>query len=840
MNPEDKIKKLIEESKIKTDSHTEKKILGDSLEHLEKLKQQKSPLYRLNIWEIIIKNSFVKLTAAAVLIIVVLSGLHMIGGSGIAWADVVEKFKSVDFFSAVFYEKEDALAQPEQIELWMGQSGSARVRIGSQVIFGKNGKITDAFDVTTRKKVEAENRAERMLEMLGTINGQFSLDTVLKVIARGSLTEVTPLINSDAIISEDLVVFDSQLYETQWMRIWALRESKLPVHIRIWNSRDGSCLDAFMNYSRKQPDEFFDPNKFEEVLSQTDERNKTNIAYALLTDPGGKDITPKDMFNKSGYHMPVVKQAGITKEGAFWVIADKSRNRMPNDYEVHGFSKLEDNLGRTYFSVGGGYGLDGETSYDIFVPIDFPFDQRRPTRVTLTCDTSHYNINNPELIGTLYLTQWQQDATYPNESEYSNLLSWKIELAYKLYPEEYADKLNRLVESIPHWSEQPENMRILQFWMRIANHNKDYEETVKIGQVLTPILFEEPKGKTRYRFDEYLTALAKTGRIDEVAELFSRISAEEDFSPKKSDTELYKHFLTFAAGQLAMNADLELEQINKIMGFDITKRDGYENAVQSATMNKRRRTSEKRRSEIADYYQSHPLPDKMELLKRVDNESVYLVGVPNTVPDHEDYIIQPSNIKISGHVSNLRVFGDIEPYDLIQMRVEDETAEQELYADLIYKEGTSKLEQTQFVLNQFGMELVIEEGPARKVLVAKYNGQPLKDFKEVKAPLRYDNTKDLKAGMMVTMSSNGFSLSALLSHLARQQNTGIEENDKKLVIFNDTGIGYEYGSVSLERAAWPGAEGLELAKKWFEEQFGITFTEETRAMKTYVIRKKEN
>ena len=74
MNPEDRIKKLIEESKISTNTHTEKKILSDSFEHLDKIQQQKSPSYRLNIWEIIMKNSFVKLTAAAVLIIVVLSG----------------------------------------------------------------------------------------------------------------------------------------------------------------------------------------------------------------------------------------------------------------------------------------------------------------------------------------------------------------------------------------------------------------------------------------------------------------------------------------------------------------------------------------------------------------------------------------------------------------------------------------------------------------------------------------------------------------------------------------------------------------------------------------------
>ncbi|MBN2591818.1 MAG: hypothetical protein JXA96_18265 [Sedimentisphaerales bacterium] len=844
MNPENKIKKLIEESKISTNTHTEKKILGDSLEHLEKLKQQKSPSYRLNIWEILIKNSFVKLTAAAVLIIVVLSGLHMIGGSSIAWADVVEKFQSVEFFSAVFYEKDDALADAEQFEIWIGQGGNARIRMGSQVIFGKDGQVTNAFDISNRSSVEADARAKRMLEMYETSQGRFSLNTVINFIAADNLTNVTPLVNSEAIISEDLVVFDSQLNRTQWMRIWALRESKLPIHIRIWGSRDGYCSDVFLTYSNKQPDEFFDPNAFEQVFRQQQDNNKANIAYAFLTDPGGKDITPKEVFKKSAYHIPVVKRAGITENGVVWIVAGKSRDYLPNGNPFHGFSRIEDDLGRIYISMRGAYRLGDDTSLDIFLPIDFPFDDKRPSKITLFREHDAYDFpvnTKPELIGTVDLTEWEENVPCPSSfgPEYTDTLSWEISLANKLKNEEQTERLERLLQEIPDWKSQPRNSSLLRFWIEMAADEMDFEKVIEIGEVLTPLLFENTRYVFRSAFREYITALAATNQLEQAKSLFKRIDAVD----KLSDEDFYDNNLVLLIEPLIADANLADEQIADFLGSEYTKREGYESLLKRARQNavnqRARRAARKRREEISEYYKSHPLPEKMELLERNSNEYMYFQNVPKTIPGHEGYKIYPIDGPISDLVIWLWNCSDIQPYTDVEIRFEEESAKQELIADLIYKEGISLRERVEFILNKFDMELILEEGPTRKVLVAHYNGQPLKDHRDVKAPLRYDSSKESKIGMTHSRVPNGHLLSYLFKELARQQDSGIESNDEKMVIVNETGL-VEDIPMSFEDAFWPGAEGLELAKKWFEEQFGVTFTEETRAMKTYVIRKKEN
>lgn len=75
MKPADRIKKLINESDVTTSSDADKRILGDALEHLEKLKQKKLTATQPNIWRTIMKNRKLKLAAAAAIAIVIFGGI---------------------------------------------------------------------------------------------------------------------------------------------------------------------------------------------------------------------------------------------------------------------------------------------------------------------------------------------------------------------------------------------------------------------------------------------------------------------------------------------------------------------------------------------------------------------------------------------------------------------------------------------------------------------------------------------------------------------------------------------------------------------------------------------
>ena len=291
MNPEDKIKELINKSYAKTTAGVDNRILAGAWEHLEKIRERNLVAGGAGIRRIIVKSPIAKLAAAAVIIIAAFLGIHQFFGSTVAWADVVEKFRSVPFFSVSIYIKEDATSEPKQMELWMSRAGKTRLRAGTQVVFGSHGEIAGAFDIRTRARVEVDDKAAFFLRKVGEAD-EFSLDSIIRVMFGGTMQDVTPLVNPDAVISQDIVVFDVELPATpEWVRIWALRESRLPVRIRVWNPRNGETTDAVFEYSREQADEFFDPNTFEKFLETGRTGSGVDIAYAFLKDSGGKTIT---------------------------------------------------------------------------------------------------------------------------------------------------------------------------------------------------------------------------------------------------------------------------------------------------------------------------------------------------------------------------------------------------------------------------------------------------------------------------------------------------------------------------------------------------------------------
>jgi hypothetical protein len=266
--------------------------MGEAYEH------SAAPTPRLGYWDLIFANRFMRLAAAAVILLALGSLIAQFGaalsGGSVAWADVTQRFQSVPFFYASIYVKADALARPQQFELWMGKEGVARMRVGDQVIFGRDGQVTHAFDICQRCEVEADETAADIVQLLATPD-EFSLETVIRSISAGKLVDVTPAMNAQAALGEDLAVFDAQsVISPGWVRIYALRESRLPVGLRIWDPAEGFSVDALITYAKEQPAVFFDPGAFEAKLHETD-NNETNLAYLFLKDPGGQVVTPQGL-----------------------------------------------------------------------------------------------------------------------------------------------------------------------------------------------------------------------------------------------------------------------------------------------------------------------------------------------------------------------------------------------------------------------------------------------------------------------------------------------------------------------------------------------------------------
>lgn len=537
-------------------------------------------------WQTMRRIPITRLAVAAVIVLALGALLGQLGGmlsgGSVAWADVAATFRTVPFFNAVIYIKSNATSEAEQMEVWWSREGRMRTRLGTQVIFAKDGQIVRAYDVRTGRQVEPSNQTTGFVSRVARAN-EFSLDAVIDIMFDGKIEDVTPLVNPDAVISQDLIVFDIDMPGlSEWARIWALRESRLPTRIRVWDPRDGAATDAFFEYSKGQPAEFFDPDAFGSLLSQQNSsKSPANIAYAFLKDPGGRSVRPEEMFQKLGYHVPVVKRTGMTEEGAFWVLAEKTCNQRASGSIFHGFARMADDLGRTYIrSVAAYHGTD-DISLDVFVPLDFPFDRRRPTRVTLVCSPRRMPVPNSgvpeEIVGTVELTAWEPNAPSPvlYEGLDSSLLRLEMDLAGHLLPQGDTERLGRLLKTMPGWDTEPKNVSLLLFWQEMTCRQGQFQETLKIGQVLEPVLFETSERTSRYHFRDYLIALAATDQLDEAQKLYQRIDAIDNMSPKKSDERYYGTYLRATIETLASDAGLTIEQINRVLGFDLRTNDAF-------------------------------------------------------------------------------------------------------------------------------------------------------------------------------------------------------------------------------------------------------------------------
>jgi hypothetical protein len=296
VKPQNNIERFVKSASIATEAGRDEQLLGrmqEAYRHAGGVPASR----HADFWGWFFGNRLIGLAVAALILLslVILVGEFgtAVTGRNVAWADVSLQFQSVPFFYASIYLKEGTLAQPQQFELWMGKGGYSRMRVGPQVIFGRSGKIAHAFDIRRRAEVEPDPMAVNIIGMLATPD-EYSFETVIQSISGGKLVDITPAMNTQAAVGRDLIVFDAQSgVSPGWVRIYALRQSKLPVGLRIWDPAEGFVVDALITYSKEQPAIFFDPQAFAARLRGPG--SETSLAYLFLKDPGGQDVTPNDL-----------------------------------------------------------------------------------------------------------------------------------------------------------------------------------------------------------------------------------------------------------------------------------------------------------------------------------------------------------------------------------------------------------------------------------------------------------------------------------------------------------------------------------------------------------------
>lgn len=791
---------------------------------------------------------FIKYAVAAVVVMAVLLGLQQFGGSidgtSVAWAQIVEQFRSMSFYNAVFYFKEDAAAQARQLELWVSSDHKARLRVDRQVLFVDQGRVVAGFDFKDKTALvpeEYDAMGEAIVQKICQ-HPQLSLESMVKLVYKGELQETTPQINSDAMISQDLLVFDVQSTDYPgWMRIWALRESKLPVRLRMWDPRDGECMDVMVTYDKEQKKDFFDPRLFEDLLDQTGHVTRpgdTNLAYAFLKDPGGRDYVPQDLFERSGYHLPQVDRVGMTEHGAVWVIASRSRNRRPDGHTFSGFSKVTDSLGRTYRRMHSSWHIS-DVSTQVFVPEDYPFDRRVLETMTLTCDVDKWHSDEPEeTVGSRTISAWEQNAPMPKNKLYDSENGMLLSAAYSFCKRQDFDKLDRvvaLIEASPTADQYDHKLQQLQ--LEVLMQKQDFAQASALAEKLWPVelqIYKHPQrfGPKTFALLKCMAAIAANGHIDRAETLFRQLKATHpDLSKfsKQWRTKMIKDLKDELSGRdmgpvisdyFLKKAKLSLEQVNQIFGFDVSQNEETKWHLPQEYRNPDIRAWNAHLKQLAEHYTKHPLASgQMELRKR----ECRCNGISNiTPPGLEDYRVNP----LGGNLRNYTKYHNY-PHSIgrvkYQAGLESKLEVTELMHELVVRGKVSSEVRRDFVLAEFGLEMVPGEDDC-PVWVAQYDGRPLPDYKTVKPLTRSASLAGGRRGW----SSTGMSLSSLFKSL---------RDDQDIVVENETGLADDT-KLSMISLNFKGQVGAERAEQWYRDNFGITFRKEMRRLPVWVVHKK--
>lgn len=242
---------------------------------------------------------------------------------------------------------------------------------------------------------------------------------------------------------------------------------------------------------------------------------------------------------------------------------------------------------------------------------------------------------------------------------------------------------------------------------------------------------------------------------------------------------------------------------------------------------------------IAAYYRDHPLPDAMELLPcDYDGGPLAWCYAPGRLPgitEKTGQWVMPLRYTLGGFLQT-----EFKPVGTL--RVPAEIAAIQLNHDLITKNEHSGQARIEFVLGELGFELGETVEP-RKVWVAHYDGRPLKPWRQVKAPVPNPNNEPLRPGMASSTACPS-TIGDLLNGFVFYQNQSLAADG--ILIIDETGLSSDSptspdyrSAVAGEHPYWGGEESIEMARTWFLEQFGVTFTEETRPMTIHVVRRRQ-
>lgn len=268
--------------------------------------------------------------------------------------------------------------------------------------------------------------------------------------------------------------------------------------------------------------------------------------------------------------------------------------------------------------------------------------------------------------------------------------------------------------------------------------------------------------------------------------------------------------------------------------------------------------------DVAARIDQSPLDGPIAILPRT-SERVFSFQYTKLTPDGKYWVLplghdQYFKLTVKNFI-NLRVQRAGSDRAPETWRVADDLLEVEFpRVDLVYKQDTPWQQWVQFALNQIGLEYV-DVAEERTFWIARHDGRKLKPWRDVQPPVPYlVQGGQVKRG--VVRPGIGHQLVPETIHGLFEDFNRIQNKDYQAdhpIIVDQTGlprapvwdqakhatyqefkdaVNYDQYYVATDSPWFAREESRQMARDWYEKEFGITMTEEKRQLTIHVVRRK--
>jgi len=315
------------------------------------------PAPRRRLWRFL---PFPLTAAAAALVAWGMLGLLWPGSqtvsTGVAWADVVRAINEVQFFHAVAYLERSG-GESRRMEVFYRQPGLWRLLGEGRVLFvaPTGSGVFDALERRWRQESDGADPSLLPGHLALTSGKDRMLDVVLAFVFRDGVPAGEAVKSEQAIAGQGMEVFDyAHDPSQQWVRISVLKESRLPIHMVVYQPDRNASMRVVFDYTTPVPETCFDRARFEKTVGEKHLTRVEDILRAGLDQINAKPTTRSQVFDlKGGYKPPALMSVESADTGDLLVVSRDPRNRSPEGSVVSGayYKQLFDNWGNTFYRI---------------------------------------------------------------------------------------------------------------------------------------------------------------------------------------------------------------------------------------------------------------------------------------------------------------------------------------------------------------------------------------------------------------------------------------------------------------------------------------------------------